>query len=579
MSSKTTTNSEAPHQAWWRTLNSIGCAMLLIAFALSSVAVVPATAQAQQQRPNILFIMGDDIGWFNIGAYHQGIMSGKTPNIDRLASEGMRFTDYYAEASCTAGRANFITGELPIRTGMTTVGQAGADIGLPAQAPTIATALKSLGYTTGQFGKNHLGDLNKYLPCVHGFDEFFGYLYHLDAMSDPYWYSYPTDPAIRNAVGPRNLVHCWATDTDDPTVQPRWGAIGKQKIVDEGPLAPGPDTGRTPYGGTGEGVAGAKYDMTTFDDMLVKDSIDFMKRAKDAGKPFFLWHNTTRMHVWTFLSEKYKAMMNPETNYGMEEAGMAQFDDSIGALLKGLDDLGIADNTIVVVSTDNGAEVFTWPDGGMTPFRATKGTVYEGGFRVPAIVRWPGKVPAGKVENSIFSGLDWFPTFVAAAGNPNIVDELKAGKQLGDQTYKVHLDGYNQMDLLTGKGPSKRHEIWYFTESNLAGLRLDDFKYRFLDQPEGWPGPKVAVNMPIMVNIKQDPFERTPITNLLEGAPGYMNEFMAREFWRFVYVQQKVGELAQTAIEFPPMQKGASFNLQAIKEQVEAAIAKGHPGD
>ena len=251
MSNKTTTNSEAPRQAWWRTLNSICGAMLLIAIALLSVAgAEPANAQApQQQRPNILFIMGDDIGWFNIGAYHQGIMSGKTPNLDRLASEGMRFTDYYAEASCTAGRANFITGELPIRTGMTTVGQAGADVGLPAQAPTIATALKAMGYTTGQFGKNHLGDLNKYLPCVHGFDEFFGYLYHLDAMSDPYWYSYPTDPAIRNAVGPRNLVHCWASDTDDATVQPRWGAIGKQKIVDEGPLAPGPNTGRTPYGG------------------------------------------------------------------------------------------------------------------------------------------------------------------------------------------------------------------------------------------------------------------------------------------------------------------------------------------
>ncbi|MFZ1069201.1 MAG: arylsulfatase [Methyloceanibacter sp.] len=553
--------------------------MLLIAIALLSIVVVPATAQAQQQRPNILFIMGDDIGWFNIGAYHQGIMSGKTPNLDRLASEGMRFTDYYAEASCTAGRANFITGELPIRTGMTTVGQAGADVGLPAQAPTIATALKSLGYTTGQFGKNHLGDLNKYLPCVHGFDEFFGYLYHLDAMSDPYWYSYPTDPAIRSAVGPRNLVHCWASDTDDATVQPRWGAIGKQKIVDEGPLAPGPDTGRTPYGGSGEGVSGAKYDMTTFDEVLVKDSIDFMKRAKDAGKPFFLWHNTTRMHVWTFLSEKYKAMMNPETNYGMEEAGMAQLDDSVGALLKGLDDLGIADNTIVVFSTDNGAEVFTWPDGGMTPFRATKGTVYEGGFRVPAIIRWPGKVPAGKVENSIVSGLDWFPTFVAAAGDPNIVDELKAGKQLGDQTYKVHLDGYDQMDLLTGKGPSKRHEIWYFAESRLGGLRLDDFKYRFIDQPEGWPGPKVEINMPILTNIKQDPFERTPITGLLMGAPAYMQDFLAREFWRFVYVQQKVGELAQTAIEYPPMQKGASFNLAAVKEQIEAAIAKGHPGD
>ena len=323
MSSRTTTNSEAPRQAWCRTLNSMCGPMLLTAIALLSVAAVgPANAQAPQQRPNILFIMGDDIGWFNIGAYHQGIMSGKTPNLDKLASEGMQFTDYYAEASCTAGRANFITGELPIRTGLTTVGQAGADVGLPAQAPTIATALKAMGYTTGQFGKNHLGDLNKYLPCVHGFDEFFGYLYHLDAMSDPYWYSYPTDPAIRNAVGPRNLVHCWASDTDDATVQPRWGAIGKQKIVDEGPLAPGPNTGRTPYGGEGEGIGDAKYDMTTFDDVLVKDSIEFMKKAKDSGKPFFLWHNTTRMHVFTFLAEKYKAMMNPETNFGLEEAGM-----------------------------------------------------------------------------------------------------------------------------------------------------------------------------------------------------------------------------------------------------------------
>jgi arylsulfatase len=436
-----------------------------------------------------------------------------------------------------------------------------------------------MGYVTGQFGKNHLGDLNKYLPCVHGFDEFFGYLYHLDAMSDPYWYSYPTDPAIRNAVGPRNLVHCYASDTDDATVDPRWGKVGKQKIVDEGPLAPGPNTGRTPYGGEGEGVGDAKYDMTTIDEELVKDSIGFMKKAKDSGKPFFLWHNTTRMHVFTFLSEKYKAMMNPETNFGMEEAGMAQLDDNIGALMKGLDDLGIADNTIVVFSTDNGAEVFTWPDGGMTPFRATKGTVYEGGFRVPCIIRWPGKVRPGNVENSIFSGLDWFPTFVAAAGNPNIVEELKAGKDLGGTNYKVHLDGYDQTDLLTGKGPSKRHEIWYFAESNLGGLRLDEFKYRFIDQPEGWPGPKVPINMPILENIKQDPFERLPVSNLLEGSPAYMNDFYAREFWRFVYVQQKVGELAQTAIEFPPMQKGASFNLSAVKQQVEEAIAKGKPGD
>jgi arylsulfatase len=547
--------------------------------ALATATAISVSASAQTQQPNILFIMGDDVGWFNIGAYHQGIMSGKTPNLDKLAAEGMRFTDYYAEASCTAGRANFITGELPIRTGLTTVGQAGADVGMPAQAPTIATALKAMGYTTGQIGKNHLGDLNKYLPCVHGFDQFFGYLYHLDAMSDPYWYSYPTDPAIRNSVGPRNLVRCSASDTDDSTVDPRWGVIGKQKIIDEGPLAPGPNTGRTPYGGAGEGVGDAKYDMTTFDEVLVKESIEFMKKAKEAGKPFFLWHNTTRMHVFTFLSEKYKAMMNPETNYGLEEAGMAQLDDSVGALMKALEDLGISDNTIVVFSTDNGAEVFTWPDGGMTPFRATKGTVYEGGFRVPAIIRWPGKVAAGKVENGLFSGLDWFPTFLAAAGNANIVDELKAGKDLNGTTYKVHLDGYNQLDLLTARGPTKRNEIWYFAESNLGGLRLNEFKYRFIDQPDGWPGPKVAINMPILENIKQDPFERLPVSNLLEGSPAYFNDFYAREFWRFVYVQQKVGELAKTALEFPPMQKGASFNLQAVKEQIEAAIAKGRPGN
>jgi arylsulfatase len=313
---------------------------LLAASALSGAGFA-TPAQAQQQastpatgkQPNILVIMGDDVGWFNIGAYHRGVMSGKTPNLDKLASEGMLFTDYYAEASCTAGRANFITGELPIRTGLTTVGQAGADVGLPAEASTIATALKSMGYATGQFGKNHLGDLNKYLPTVHGFDEFFGYLYHLDAMSDPFWNSFPKDPAIRAQILPRNLVHTFATDVDDPAVQPRWGKIGKQRIVDEGPLAPGPNTGRTMYGGAGETTGDAKYDMTTFDEVLVDSTVGFMKKAKAEGKPFFVWHNTTRMHVWTFLSEHYKNMMNAETNYGLEEAGMAQLDDSVGALL------------------------------------------------------------------------------------------------------------------------------------------------------------------------------------------------------------------------------------------------------
>jgi arylsulfatase len=541
-----------------------------IAAALLAAPLFAPTAQAQTKAPNILVIMGDDVGWFNVGAYHQGIMSGKTPNLDKLASQGMRFTDYYAEASCTAGRANFITGELPIRTGLTTVGQAGADVGLPAEAVTLATALKSLGYETGQFGKNHLGDLNKYLPTVHGFDEFFGYLYHLDAMSDPYWFDYPQDWIDK--TGPRNLIHSYASDTDDPTVMPRWGAVGKQKIVDEGPLAPFPNmAGRQNWQ---EGQK-AKYDMETFDDVLVKASSDFMDKAKNDGKPFFVWHNTTRMHVFTYIPPKYQAMMNYKTNYGLEEAGMAQMDDSIGALLKHLDDIGEADNTIVIFTTDNGAEVFTWPDGGMTPFKATKGTVFEGGFRVPCIIRWPGKVKPGTVENGIFSGLDWFPTLTAAAGNPDITDQLLKGVKLGDRTYKNHLDGYNQTDLLLGKGPSARHELFYFGGAKLGALRLDDFKYQFYQQPLGWPGPKTTTDMPLIYNIRQDPFERTPSINgetLNNLGGGYMNDFYAREFWRFVSVQQRVGELAKTAIEYPPMQAPASFNLEAVKAQVDEAI-------
>jgi arylsulfatase A-like enzyme len=550
----------------------------LLAASVLSNAGLTTSAQAQQQPsptgrpPNILFIMGDDVGWFNIGAYHRGMMSGKTPNLDRLAAQGMMFTDYYAEASCTAGRANFITGELPIRTGLTTVGQAGADVGLPAEASTIAVALKSMGYATGQFGKNHLGDLNKFLPTVHGFDEFFGYLYHLDAMSDPFWYSYPQDPAIRNRVLPRNLVHTYATDVDDPTIEPRWGKVGKQRIVDEGPLAPGPNTGRTMYGGDGETTGGAKYDMTTFDEVLVGQSIAFMKKAKADNKPFFVWHNTTRMHVWSFLSEAYKKQMNPDTNYGLEEAGMAQLDDSVGALLKGLEDMGEANNTIVVFTTDNGAETFTWPDGGMTPFRAAKGTIHEGGFRVPAIIRWPGHVKPGTVENGMFSGLDWYPTFVAAAGNPNISEQLLNGVKLGDLTYKNHLDGYNQMALLEGKGPSARHEIFYFGGAELGAVRVDNFKYQFYTQPDGWPGPKVAIDMPLIYNIRQDPFERTPILNFAEGAPAWFNEFFGREAWRFVLVQDVVAKLGETAINYPPMQAPASFNLNNVKEKIQAAI-------
>ncbi len=531
--------------------------------------------QGASRPPNILFIMGDDVGWFNIGAYHQGIMSGKTPNLDRLAAEGMRFTDYYAEASCTAGRANFITGELPLRTGLTTVGQAGADVGIPAQAVTLATVLKSLGYATGQFGKNHLGDLNKYLPTAHGFDEFFGYLYHLDAMSDPYWSDYPD--GWWDKTGPRNLVHCWATDVDDPTVMPRWGGVGKQRIADEGPLAPFPNMKDMQNWQIGRP---AKYDMETFDEVLVGHSKRFMDDAKKDGKPFFIWHNTTRMHVFTYLSPQYQAMMNSKDNYNVEEAGMAQLDDCVGQLLRHVDDIGEADNTIVVFTTDNGAEVFTWPDGGMTPFKATKGTVFEGGFRVPAIIRWPGRIKAGAVENGIVSGLDWLPTLAAAAGAPDITEQLLHGVKLGDRTYKNHLDGYNQLDLLTGKGPSARHEVFYFGGPALGAIRIDDFKYTFFQQPYGWPGEKTTTDMPTIVNIRQDPFERTPsirgeLLNELGG--GYMNDFYAREFWRFVQVQQRVAELAATAVDFPPMQTPASFNLQAVKEKVQEMM-KEHEG-
>jgi arylsulfatase len=511
--------------------------------------IVCGTAAAAD-KPNIVVIMGDDIGWFNIGAYHQGIMAGRTPNLDKLAAEGMRFTDYYAEASCTAGRANFITGELPIRTGMTTVGQAGATVGIPAQAVTIATALKAQGYVTGQFGKNHLGDRNEFLPTVHGFDEFFGYLYHLDAMEDPCHPNYPQD--LLNKVGPRNMIHTWATDKDDATVDPRWGKVGKQRIEDAGQLCP--------------------KRMETVDDEIRDLAFKFVDKAKADGKPFFLWLNPTRMHIVTHLSDKYEKMRNSENGWSIHEAGMAQIDDIVGDTMKKLKDLGVDDNTIVVFTTDNGTEVFTWPDGGQTPFAQSKGTIMEGGFRVPAILRWPGHVPAGKVENGIISGLDWFPTFLNAAGDPNIIDELKKGKELAGATYKVHLDGYDQTAMITGKGPSTRHEIFYLGESTLGAVRIDDYKYRFIDQPRGWLGEKTHVDVPYLINLRLDPFERTgwPDEGTKDGAQQYFDWFKY-EFWRFVFVQQEVEKLAMTAIEFPPMQKGASFNLDAVKAQIEAA--------
>jgi arylsulfatase A-like enzyme len=537
----------------------IGLSGAALVAGLGLASGIAGAALAQDKKPNIIVIMGDDVGWENIGAYHQGLMYDTTPNLDKLAVDGMRFTDYYAEPSCTAGRANLITGELPIRTGLTTVGQAGATVGMPDEAPTIATALKAQGYATGQFGKNHLGDLNRYLPTLHGFDEFFGYLYHLDAMEDPFWHSYPKD--MIDKIGPRNILHTYASDVDDPTDQPRWGKVGMQKIVDEGPLPPHP-------------MAGIKYNMETIDDDILDQSLKFIDKAEKDKKPFFVWLNPTRVHVISHLSPKYEAKLTPDNGWYLEEGVMKQLDDVVGGVMAKLKADGLDDNTIVVFTTDNGTENFTWPDGGNTPFAAGKGTIMEGGMRAPMIVRWPGHTPAGKVENGIFSGLDFFPTFLSIVGDPNIKDELAAGKKLGDKTFKVHLDGYDQTNVLTGKGPSNRHEVFYFAEGTLGAVRIDDWKFRMIDQPDGWIGPTVHPDMPILTNLRLDPFERQGIPKGNIGSYLYMGDFYLHEFWRFVFLQQKVGEYAETFIQFPPMQRGASFNLEAVKGEIQEQIRK-----
>ena len=524
----------------------------LVAGLLVAFPIADALRAQAQTKPNIIMVMGDDIGMWNIGAYHRGMMAGRTPNIDKLAAEGAIFTDYYAEASCTAGRANFITGELPIRTGLTTVGQAGATIGMPAAAPTIATALKVLGYATGQFGKNHLGDRNEFLPTVHGFDEFFGYLYHLDAMEDPWKPTYPSE--LKDKVGPRNVLHTFATDTDDATMDKRWGKVGKQKIVDKGPLPPHP-------------VEGVELNMETVDEVILEHTLAFIDKAHKEGKPFFVWMNPTRMHVFTHLSPKYEKMRTPENEWSLEEAGMAQFDDVIGAVMAHLEKLGIADNTIMGVTTDNGTENFTWPDGGQTPFAGGKGMVQEGGFRVPMVLRWPGKVAPNQVINGVMSSLDWFPTFVkAAAYSGDIAADLRKGKELNGKTYKVHLDGYDQTDMLVKGGKSARNEVWYFSESELGAARVGNYKYTFITQPGGWFGAKQNANWPGIVNLRLDPFERTTIGQSLKAI-----DWWAFEFWRFVFVQQEVAKLAKTAIDFPPLQKGASFNLSEIKAKIDKA--------
>jgi arylsulfatase len=511
------------------------------------------TSSGSGDKPNILVIMGDDIGITNISAYSHGLMGYKTPNIDQLADEGGLFTDYYAEQSCTAGRANFITGQIPFRTGLTKVGMPAAKQGIQPEDPTIAELLKNHGYATGQFGKNHLGDRNEFLPTVHGFDEYSGVLYHLNALEEPENVDYPKDPAFLENYGPRNVLHTWATDTYDNTEQPRWGVIGKQKIKDDGALT--------------------KKRMETYDQETLKYSLDFIDKAVKEGKPFFVWHNTTRMHVYTHLSPKYQAMVAEKGFYG---AGMTDFDDSIGALVKRLKDLGVYDNTIIVVTTDNGAEVFSWPDGGTTPFRGEKATTWEGGFRVPAVVRWPGLVKPGTVFNGIFSGMDWLPTFMAAVGEPDIKEKLLKGHKADGKKFKVHLDGYDQTAMLKGEGPSARKEIFYITDDgDLSAFRINKWKILFTQQKaiglDVWREPLSPTRMPLLVDLHADPFERAMQRGDARSASYEYDKWGTERMFAFVPAQGIVAKFMASFKDYPPRQKPGSFSVGDALSRLQTA--------
>ncbi len=501
-------------------------------------------------KPNILVIYGDDIGIWNISAYHMGLMGGRTPNIDRLAREGTMFTDYYGQQSSTAGRAAFITGQHPFRTGLLKVGLPGAELGLQDQDPTIADLLKNQGYATGQFGKNHLGDRNKFLPTVHGFDEFFGNLYHLNAEEEPEDPQYPKMPGFKERFGPRGALRCKATDRDDPTVDPRFGKVGKQTIEDTGPIT--------------------RKRMETVDEEFLAGSLSFMERAVKANKPFFIWHNSTRMHIWTRLSPKYQ----DKTGYGLYADGMQELDEDVGALLKKIDDLGIAGNTIVVFTTDNGAEKLTWPDGGTTPFHGEKGDTWEGGFRVPCLVRWPGVVKPGTVINGIMSHEDWTPTFLAAAGEPDIKQKLMKGYTANGKTFKVHLDGYDQRALLAGTGPSARQEIFYFDDNgNLNAVRIRDWKAHFA-LPASWiegGGAPKSLSFPLIANLRMDPFE----DHVSIGQSPMALRWVLDKLWAFVPMQAVVGQFLQTFQEFPQRQKSASFNIDQVLQRLQKGEGVG----
>ena len=529
---------------------------VILAFAVMTIAfeafALPVSAQSKQ--PNILVIFGDDVGYFNVSAYNHGMMGYRTPNIDRLAKQGAIFTDHYGQQSCTAGRAAFITGQSPIRTGLTKVGLPGSPLGLQKQDPTLADLLKPLGYMTFQNGKNHLGDRNEFLPTVHGFDEFFGNLYHLNAEEEPENVDYPKNPAFAAKFGPRGVLKCKATATENPAPpDPRFGVWGKQTCEDTGPLT--------------------IERMKTIDEDLLATSLEDMDRSTKAGKPFFIWHNTTRMHIWTHLQPKYEAMI---AKYGLYGAGMQELDDTVGVLLKKLDDLGIADNTIVIFSSDNGAEVMSWPDGGATPFRGEKNTSWEGANRVPMLVRWPGIIKPGTEVNEITAHEDLLPTLMAAAGVPDVKERLLTGYQAGNSTFKVHLDGYNLMPYLRGESEeSPRKEFLYWTDDgDLAALRYNKWKILFMEQRAHgfavWDEPFTTLRVPKLVDLHSDPFERGP------------EEGIDYDHWRIdrVYLlvpaQAFVGQWLQSFAQFPPRQRPATFNLDEVlrKLSVDAANAQ-----
>jgi len=502
-----------------------------------------APVQAADKKPNIVIIWGDDIGGFNISAYNQGMMGYKTPNIDRIAREGALFTDWYGQQSCTAGRAAFITGQSPIRTGLTKVGLPGAPEGLKKEDPTLADLLKPLGYATGQFGKNHLGDRNDMLPTVHGFDEFFGNLYHLNAEEEPENVDYPKGEAFKERFGPRGVLHSFATDVDDPTVDGRFGRVGKQKIEDTGHLT--------------------KKRMETVDEEITKGALGFIEKNAKAGKPFLCWWNSTRMHIFTHL----KPASVGKTGLGIYADGMVEHDGMVGQLLDKLKELGIEDNTIVMYSTDNGAEAFTWPDGGTTMFRGEKNTQWEGGFRVPCAIRWPGVIKPGTVINEVCAHEDMIPTLLAAAGDTTVKEDVLKGKKYGETTFKVHLDGYNLIPALKGEAAWPRKEFIYWTDDgNCAALRYGNWKISFLRQNATgfgvWQQPFEELRVPLVCNLRMDPFERAAD----EGMD--YTRWMAERMFVFAPAGGYVGQWLQSFREFPPRQKPGSFNLDRVMEAV-----------